>query len=47
MTTDERVTALEKRLAEYDELIRRLTTLARVLPKGRLILKAIGAEVPE
>jgi hypothetical protein len=42
MQTDERITALEKRLEEYDRLVARLKVYARITPTGRLLLKALG-----
>jgi uncharacterized coiled-coil protein SlyX len=40
--TDERLTALERKLAEHDTLIARLVAFARLTPKGRMILRALG-----
>jgi hypothetical protein len=42
METDERVAALERRLAEYDELVARLKEYARLTAGGRLLLKVLG-----
>lgn len=42
MDTDERISALEARLAEYDRLISRLIAYARLHPSGRLMLKMLG-----
>ena len=42
MDTDERIAALERRLAEYDTLIGRLIAYARLTKGGRLLLKAVG-----
>lgn len=42
METDERLSALEKRLEAYDTLVGRLIAFARTSAKGRLLLKALG-----
>jgi hypothetical protein len=38
----DRIGRLEKRLAEYDELLKRITVAARAHPVGRVVLKMIG-----
>jgi hypothetical protein len=42
METEERLTALEAKLAAYDTLVGRLIAFARTSAKGRLLLKALG-----
>jgi uncharacterized coiled-coil protein SlyX len=42
MQTDERITALEERLAQYDALIAKLRAYARLTTTGRVLLKALG-----
>jgi hypothetical protein len=42
MDTQERLSALEARLAEYDRLIEKLKAFARLSPAGRLLLKGMG-----
>lgn len=42
METDERISALERRIAEYDTLVGRLIAYARSTAKGRLFLKVLG-----
>jgi len=43
MDTEAKLAELERRLAEHDRLIARLTAYARLFPAGRMILKALGA----
>lgn len=43
MDTEERLSRLEAKLAEYDRLIGALTAYARLTPVGRLLLKIVGA----
>ena len=43
MDTDERLSKLEEKLAEYDKLIARLKAYARLTPTGRILLKVLGA----
>jgi hypothetical protein len=43
MDTEERLTELEAKLAEYDRLLERLKAYARLTPTGRLMLKVLGA----
>lgn len=42
METEERLSALEAKLREYDRLIEKLKVFAKLSPTGRLLLKAIG-----
>jgi uncharacterized coiled-coil protein SlyX len=42
MQTDERITALEQRIAEHDALIAKLKAYARRTAAGRGLLKALG-----
>lgn len=42
METDERVAALEAKIAEHDRLIARLIAVAKLTPAGRVVLKAAG-----
>lgn len=42
MDTEERISALEERLAAYDTLAGRLIAFARTTARGRLLLKALG-----
>ena len=42
MDTDERLSRLESRLAEYDRLISALKAYARLTAGGRLLLKSLG-----
>lgn len=42
MTTDERLEALERRVAQYEDLIARLVMLAAQHPFGRRLLKQMG-----
>jgi uncharacterized coiled-coil protein SlyX len=42
METDERISALEARLAEYDQLVARLKAFAALSRTGRMLLKVIG-----
>jgi len=42
MTTDERLSLLERKLAEHDRLIAKLVAYAKLTPGGRLLLKALG-----
>jgi uncharacterized coiled-coil protein SlyX len=44
MTTEERLTRLEEKLAEHDAIIVRLTDCARLTPTGRMILKILGVQ---
>jgi uncharacterized coiled-coil protein SlyX len=41
--TEERLSKLEEKLAEYDRLIAGLKAYARLTPAGRVLLKALGA----
>jgi hypothetical protein len=40
--TEERLTALERKLAEHEALITKLIAYARLYPAGRLLLKGLG-----
>jgi uncharacterized coiled-coil protein SlyX len=42
METEERISALETKLAAYDVVIGRLIAYARTTIKGRLLLRALG-----
>jgi hypothetical protein len=42
MDTDERLSALEAKLAAHDELIGKLIKFAGLTPGGRYILKSLG-----
>lgn len=42
METEERIAALERKLADYDALIVKLVRFAQSTPKGRLMLKVLG-----
>lgn len=42
METEDRLAALEAKLAAYDTLIARLVKFAQSTPKGRLMLKVLG-----
>jgi uncharacterized coiled-coil protein SlyX len=42
MTTDERLSQLEAKIAEYERLIGKLKEYARLTPGGRLMLKVLG-----
>ena len=42
MDTDERLSKLEAKLAEYDRLIAKLKLFAKLSPTGRMLLKAVG-----
>lgn len=42
METEERLSKLEEKLAEYDKLIDRLKQFARLSPTGRALLKVLG-----
>lgn len=44
MTTEERVSLLEERLAYYDGVISRLIQFARLTPKGQTVLKMLGLQ---
>jgi uncharacterized coiled-coil protein SlyX len=41
--TDERLSALETRLAELENVLDRLKKYARLTPTGRVLLKIVGA----
>ncbi len=40
--TEERLSALERKLAEHEALIAKLAAYARLTPAGRLILRVVG-----
>jgi hypothetical protein len=42
MDTEERLSALERKLEAYDRLTARLTAYARLTPTGRMLLKVLG-----
>lgn len=42
MDTEDRIAALEARLAAYDTLVARLVRFAQASAKGRLLLKGLG-----
>lgn len=42
MDTEERLTKLEAKLAEYDRLITALKAYAKLTPTGRILLKVLG-----
>jgi uncharacterized coiled-coil protein SlyX len=42
--TDERLSRLESRLAEHDDLIAKLIVYAQLTPAGRMILKILGVK---
>lgn len=42
MDTEERLSALERKLETYDALIAKLTVYAKLHPSGRLLLKVLG-----
>lgn len=42
MDTDERLSALERKLEAYDRLIAKLTAYARLTQGGRALLKVLG-----
>lgn len=44
MDTDERLSALEQKLADYDALVERLVAFARTTPKGRVVLALLGVK---
>jgi hypothetical protein len=46
MDTEERLSRLEAKLAEYDGLIARLKAYARLTPTGRILLKTLGLLCP-
>jgi hypothetical protein len=43
-TDEERLSRLEERLDYYDGVIGRLIQLARIQPKGQIILKVLGLQ---
>jgi hypothetical protein len=42
METEERLSALERKIEQYEALIDKLRTIARLSPTGRMIVKALG-----
>jgi hypothetical protein len=44
METDERIRTLEKRIRQYDELIRRLVEFAQLSRAGRMIVRLLEHE---
>jgi len=42
MDTEERLSALERKLESYDALLAKLKAYARLHPAGRLLLKGLG-----
>ena len=44
MDTDERLSRLESKLAEHDDLIQKLVIYAQLTPTGRMILKILGVK---
>lgn len=43
MTTEERLSRLETKVAEYESLIGKLKAYAALTPGGRMLLKILGA----
>lgn len=46
MDTEERLSQIETKLAEYERLIERLKAYARLTPTGRMFLKVLGSLCP-
>lgn len=43
MNTEERLSRLEEKMAEYETLIAKLKAYAALTPAGRMLLKVLGA----
>jgi hypothetical protein len=40
--TEERLTALERKIEKYERMIAKLRTFAQLSPTGRMLIKALG-----